>query len=365
MVIPAGGCKQAVIGWGENMTGRKIIVLGYYHKGNLGDDILEKAITRLLGDCDLTFCGDLPTAATLNEFDHVILGGGSVWPNSGFNSLVLKRRLKTPFSLLGISCRAVIDPTITARVLEEARVIIVRDLLTKEAFQNESKIRVAPDLSWLQPLPIADPAPISCAALNLRSWGTSDWDPRAVVEVTRSAFSNVIALPFYHGVPRAGTPDAATDLHILSQAGLPYAVVCPVCGIGRVGVVVAMRFHALVLAAQSGVPFVGFDYHPKTRAFFKEIGLSQFCLPLNDLDGLRRALKEVLHRHSEIRNHLISRRSISIRDAEEVYGAARRAIMAGRPQVTFRRLCNARIKKLTSKSFAQEFLTRLSSLIAR
>ncbi|MFH1855690.1 MAG: polysaccharide pyruvyl transferase family protein [Candidatus Omnitrophota bacterium] len=52
--------------------------------------------------------------------------------------------------------------------------------------------------------------------------------------------------------------------------------------IGRMGILIGMRFHSLVFAAKMGVPMVGIIYDPKAHCFLKEMGQRKFAMDIGD-----------------------------------------------------------------------------------
>lgn len=52
--------------------------------------------------------------------------------------------------------------------------------------------------------------------------------------------------------------------------------------IGRMGILIGMRFHSLVFAARMGVPMVGIIYDPKAHCFLKEIEQRKFAVDIGD-----------------------------------------------------------------------------------
>lgn len=307
----------------------KIAVVGWYHKLNWGDEILENALTRLFSDCELTFWGHAPNPAALAGFDHVVVGGGSVWPNTLFDKYLETRdSLLTPFSLLGISARRSAGASLTQQVLADACAVVVRDRATRALLLDHPKVAVAPDLSWLYPLTAAaEPPRERIIGLNLRAHHRGHWRPEVIGEVVRGAAEEIVALPFYYGDRRWEGGRALPDREVLAAAGVMGPERSAGSDFQRVRTVVAMRFHALVLAAQAAIPFVGFDYHPKVVAFCKELGLEQYCVPLDNPRALSVAVAEVEARYDSIRAHLLAQRDQETQLARESYSAARNTIL--------------------------------------
>jgi polysaccharide pyruvyl transferase WcaK-like protein len=53
--------------------------------------------------------------------------------------------------------------------------------------------------------------------------------------------------------------------------------------LGRVGLVVSMRMHATILAAEEGTPAVGLAISPKIKAFFSRLGREGMVIDVEDL----------------------------------------------------------------------------------
>lgn len=314
----------------------KIAVVGWYHKLNLGDELLQNAITRLFADCHLTFWGHTPDPQALRGFDHLIVGGGSVWPNALFDRYLATRQdLVTPFSLLGISARRRVAERVTRQVLEDAHVVVVRDAATRQQLYNEPKVQVGPDLAWLCPLEPQPRLPEGrVVGLSLRAWPRSPWSPKVIGQALGRWADEVFGLPLYYGDRRWEGQRARPDREVIEAAGVASAERIEPSWLHRARFVVAMRFHALVLAAQAGVPFVGFSYHPKIVAFCQELGLSRYCVPLADADALTRALRELEENEEALRHHLREQREPLVQRARLIYGAAREQILAASPRAS-------------------------------
>ena len=71
--------------------------------------------------------------------------------------------------------------------------------------------------------------------------------------------------------------DRAVLVDASSEPGVTQAV------IGQMDLLVGMRLHSLILAANAGVPFVAISYDPKVDAFASEMGAGDRCFPIAGL----------------------------------------------------------------------------------
>jgi len=74
--------------------------------------------------------------------------------------------------------------------------------------------------------------------------------------------------------------------------------------LGSCQTVVAMRLHAVILAALAGVPAVGIGYDPKVERTMARLGVPELCLPLHELSGT--ALSRLLERVETERRHVLT-----------------------------------------------------------
>jgi polysaccharide pyruvyl transferase WcaK-like protein len=52
-------------------------------------------------------------------------------------------------------------------------------------------------------------------------------------------------------------------------------------------VVVATRYHGLLLSIAQGVPVIGVSYHPKSFDLLEAVGLREFCVDIDTIDAPR------------------------------------------------------------------------------
>ncbi|MGQ5524040.1 polysaccharide pyruvyl transferase family protein [Chitinimonas sp. PSY-7] len=297
----------------------RVASIGYFNRFNYGDELLQQSIARLFMHHAINFLGWMPSYHALNESDLVLVGGGSIWPDSAFFTRheTLFAHLNVPFCVIGISARGD-SPEIrnrTKRLVDRATFFHVRDQETLEVLPQKPGIRAGADLSWwnddIPQYPALNDG-LGPIALNLREWKRTDWSPTKLVEACRETGSQVLPMPMFFGSPVHDSAIEHNDTMLLEELGLPDPR--PYWRdevLSAAAIVVSMRFHGLLLGIRSCRPVIGFDYHPKIRSLFASLGMSEFCLPLNEPAKLTEAIEKirddydnVVARVSAIRNAL-------------------------------------------------------------
>lgn len=162
--------------------------------------------------------------------------------------------------------------------------------------------RVVPDPAYA-----LAPAPMDQAWVELRScglvpgtrylavcprpWlgraGYLDSVGRALEKATAALDLEVLLVPFHeiHDPPvcetLAARPALADRAHVLPAVSDPTVLAAV---LGGAELVVAMRLHSGILAANSGTPAVTIDYDPKTAAFAEQTGQRRWSVSVDDLE---------------------------------------------------------------------------------
>jgi polysaccharide pyruvyl transferase WcaK-like protein len=292
-------------------AGPRIFVLqGYYGTGNFGDDWLLAAsisaldaaspgarfVVRDHGDdtrfplaAEVTFSGServladqrLGRPARLRAYaaaawqqlgtaDWLVFGGGTQFHAGGgvaslaLNTLLvaLARLRGVRVAILGCGIKDVAGPlarALLALIIRLARVVVVRDVASRALAGPRAQL--AADLAFTAPLP---PPTAPGDALALAVYPPAWTDALAEAIAQAAATRPVVLLTVQRGGVTAGD-DAALD-SLAARLG-PRAVRRDMAGDGAsfagVGLVCGMRFHALLAAAQAGIPFVGIAHDPK------------------------------------------------------------------------------------------------------
>jgi polysaccharide pyruvyl transferase WcaK-like protein len=291
------------------MTGTVVVLQGYYGTGNFGDDWLLAATTATLaaavpdarfvvrdhGDAVLIplpagmqFSGServlgdtarprlsrlMHYAATawrqFGEARWLVFGGGTQFHARGglaslsLNALLclLARLRGVRIAALGVGVSGLSGATarlLLRFIVRSARVFVVRD----EASRGIAGARalLAADLAFGFPLPEPS-APGAAIALTIYppAWSAS----LAQAMAGAAAGREVVLLT----VQRRGVTEGDDAVLDALAAALPGAQRRAMTGqasaLAGIGLVCGMRFHALLAAAQAGIPFVGIGHDPK------------------------------------------------------------------------------------------------------
>jgi polysaccharide pyruvyl transferase CsaB len=341
--------------------GPSVLVAGYYGAANAGDELILEAIDAGLDrgarvvvaaqdPAEVTRRHGLPafrrtdlaeTEARLREAAAVVLGGGGLWHDHGFDEagglpgafrnagrsmgswmppVVMARALGRPVHVFGLGVGPLEHPDarrLAAWLAGQAASLSVRDtasLAVMEALGARAELGADPvyalDLPEVAlPLGLARmAAEHGLLTVNLRSWadpsaaGLAGRVAAAVTAVARRHGSVVVGLPAQAGPAR---DERALGELLGALGGDVPRVLLPwtgdagmLAGVLRASAaVVSMRLHPALLAHRVGTPVVGLGYDPKVAAHFAEAGRPQACLaldaPADQLDtALERALGE-------------------------------------------------------------------------
>lgn len=301
---------------------QSVLVCGYYGEHNLGDDALLDALLRQLPDgispvvtaFDQAEVESRHPVATvqrrsfravlsgLNHCSALVLGGGSLLQDAtSFRSLLYYAALITAARLQG---KPVLLWAQGLGPLQRRRSrALVRGLLPLASgitWRDPASARLARQLGVAAPhgsdavwsLPrehwLGRGGPIVVCWRSTPQLQGSAWSPylQALEQLAQRQEREVIWLPFHRD-------QDSSLLAQLTQQGLVGEALqrCSRLVIARTpaeamalfrtaGVVVAMRLHALILAALSGSPVSALSYDPKVQVCATELGCS--CLDLAD-----------------------------------------------------------------------------------
>jgi polysaccharide pyruvyl transferase WcaK-like protein len=318
----------------------KVLLDGLSGKGNLGDDLIVRALVERLpaevtvlsdGDLPLLAVPDLPRhdasvlspagyRALASASDVVLFGGGSLLKDFNRSHLGVQlwvRRLgwalragrRAVFAFVGVD---ELDHPLSRRLVRGLRcadLVIVRDRGSRDRLARFGVVRnvlLAADpvaaLRVPSPPPKDPRAPLRIG-VNLRPperQSSAAADPRefaprlaaALAGLTGERDLEVVLIPF-----RATSyQDDRTVLDplgtALREAGVrvattpvPDSVEGIASLVGSLDLLIAMRFHALVLSLVFRVPFLALSYAPKVSGLLRDLGCERAAVPFDAGSG--------------------------------------------------------------------------------
>lgn len=257
-----------------------ILVVGFYGVMNAGDDLLQRSLAWLFREHRLTFSRFLPAQDAIQQFDLLVVGGGSLWPQHTLFQLAddYARSLRIPYMVLGISARSY-DAVIarkTRLLIERSVLFHVRDIQTAQWLDHPC-VHAGTDLFWTAPWcgdSEASKVPDEGIAFAPRSDALADWPIHDVMKALLPV-GPVHGWPFFYGDARYdGT--TLNDFQALKSAMADVPESFTLQPLRRSRLAFSMRYHGLLCAVRAGRPVLTGNVHVKLGSFCAEHGLDSW-----------------------------------------------------------------------------------------
>lgn len=307
--------------------GSRLVLSGYYGFGNIGDEALLAGlltgIRSVAPEVSPVVLSADPTATvaahgveavdrhsvssvwrTLRNSQGLLSGGGSLLQDVTskrsiyyyLSIMALAQVQGLPYCLFGQGIGPIRRPAarwVTRHMLQCSRGVWVRDdaswELVRELGAKPGHLSVVGDPAFLLPAISGDEASRPAIArwvVAVRSWGDeAGWLPHLVVALGTAAAeagASLLFLPMHRATDLILSERIAQQIHMVYDVPVDVADTYSFHEARRLlacaDLVLAMRLHALILAAVSGVPSVGISYDPKVEAFASEAGLPWMAL---------------------------------------------------------------------------------------
>ncbi|MCE5315309.1 MAG: polysaccharide pyruvyl transferase CsaB [Armatimonadota bacterium] len=346
---------------------KKIVISGYYGFGNTGDEAVLAGILATLRQLDIdadviVLSSDpkrteiehlgarsahrykLGAIRAIHSADLVISGGGSLLQDVTsvrsaqyyLSVLKLAQHFKRPTMIYAQGIGPLNTPSIrrsAAKILNRVKVITVRDedsrVLLKSIGVTTPEVRVTADPSFMVEPDLAGAGAVldelglsgqELIGVSLRSWMGNKWLP-AAIDAISAACDELGVTPVV--IPMQESEDA--EVGDALKCGVQMRGVRNVSVIKGIvascGVVVGMRLHSLIFAADVGVPVVPIAYDPKVTAFARaissEIGMDVTSLDKGHLkDSIIRAWRDREELGARIGKHAGRLRGMALESGE-------------------------------------------------
>lgn len=235
-----------------------ILIVGFYGVMNAGDDLLQQSLAWALREHYLTFCRVMPQQHAIQQFDLLVVGGGSIWPHFTFFQFAdeYSKSLSIPYMVVGISAREFNADIArkTKPLIDNALFFHVRDKQTLQWFDHP-RVYLGPDLFWMAPwngdMEVGT-IPDDGVALAPRSSALSQW-PLADMVNAVSTLGPVRGWPFYYGAPQHNRGNVNDyEMLIAGLKGVPPSFSLNPLRCSRF--VFTMRYHGLLCGLRAGRP---------------------------------------------------------------------------------------------------------------
>lgn len=314
----------------------RIAALGYYGYGNAGDDRILRVIRESLAPhtvqpIQLPFPAEPAALRRLRQFDFIVIGGGGIFvdglgqPLSGLDAWAAE--VDVPLGVLGAGIDRLrpAEGAALDRLLDRSSFFVVRDGASAELV-GDPRVRTAPDLTYALPFPAraggkALNRPRCGISLRHGSRDTAAWaaacaalpyDLRPYVMSEQLVFGERWALDALGGATAERfSPELLADLDL----------------------VVAMTFHSIVFAIQTGVAPLAIGASEKIVRQMQAVGLERFLLPLDGWSELADRCAEALREAPAIRAGLSAYTDRAHQEARDMLAGVKATIEdAARPR---------------------------------
>jgi polysaccharide pyruvyl transferase CsaB len=303
---------------------KRLVLAGYFGRGNLGDDAILLGFTRAIKDLPYHYTiigtpevlmrdyglrgvshSDMrAVGAAIQEADALVFPGGSIFQDVSStrsvayyaNLVKVAKKANKKVVMLGQGVgplNGFFGKKMATAAFSAADLIAVRDrdsVTTLNSLGVKGSFRVTADMAFLLPKPAAEEGQKAFGLGDMRSVGLSarpaGGDTKNVVKV----FSQLMKLLFDNRwVPAMIEMDREMDRPLIDKLGKEFGGKVPeIKGLTspiqlqqrlmRMDAVIGMRLHAGILATSVGVPAYMVSYDPKVNAFANSMG---YPTPLN------------------------------------------------------------------------------------
>lgn len=308
---------------------KNVCVLGFYGKGNIGDESYKVAFNRLFPKFNLTFVNSFSKVKE-SDFDLIFLGGGDVL-NEGFLDQI--QHVEIPVYAISVNG----NPKIHKSKLEPITKALIRDKQTLSCLPKTKFPTFAPDASFaLKPNNINGQRLLSryfqdrerygkTVAVVMNAYLFVDYDRKAsnqdTVEFAKLAYDlayvadnspySFLFLPFSTGMPwddRLANSFVASKIKFWQKNNNVYDVLTPqetLDIISACDAMISSRLHSSIFSTIAAVPFIDLTHNHKNKWYLETIDYQNFLQYRNiERNALKEMLNKILYTGKEIADAL-------------------------------------------------------------
>jgi polysaccharide pyruvyl transferase WcaK-like protein len=272
----------------------KVLVYGWYHQGNLGDDLFIDAFKHLFPNLDFVFTETI-TDQSIKDVDAVFFGGGSfLLGTPKISSSALEKIKQKKIFYIGVGVEDHIDP-VHLDLMVRAQFLAIRTASQLERVKTiNPNTMVIPDLVYCLPTPLSG-SKQSRSVLVIPNvyvvphhsdpnWKQSAWTyfKSEFCQFLDFLVENQFNLQIFPMCTAHKEDDrwASVDLiSFMQNRSNAYLLSTKVEGMQQVAqlfanhsIVVTQRFHGIVLAETCQVPYIAIHHHDKLKKQPNNVG---------------------------------------------------------------------------------------------
>ena len=259
-------------------------IWGWWQGKNLGDIWIKQSMIKAFEGA--SFIDTETPRKYFNQYGFIICGGGGLFIRDVHESW--KENIPVPFGVLGLGAEFKHKTTKACELSRTAEFFFVRDKYSVECMLLNPDSR-SYDMTLFDPMPALKEFNRDNVLLIWRDPDEllryKDFQEYIGLTTDIRAWQKTIQDRF----KRLSIDDFNTEYNYIEELT------------SHVGFVISARYHGIIAAIQRGVPCIGIDLCPKTRALLNECGLSDFCLKLGEIDKLKDKIVQCFDEAKEIR----------------------------------------------------------------
>jgi polysaccharide pyruvyl transferase WcaK-like protein len=296
-------------------SSKRIGLAGWWGGQNIGDEYIKYSLRKVLENHFKLDFIEVPFDPTfwnlwkINNLDFLIIGGGGLFTKTPPHPFEIFNKwghhLKIPFGFLGVGVQEIRQEykSIIESLVERGAFFVVRDTGSfnlLNSFISSPKIMKAPDLTFLYPYQTRSNVAKDKIGVNLRVWnfdkGRTYDNYKWCQEINRlEGVKKTVPLSFMENLDDR---EALAGLRGIKESDFNIKLY------EDINIMIGMRLHSLIFAAQNSIPSIGIAYTPKVERFFSDLNLNEFCLNVSEYSRLSETFQEVSIRHKEISKKL-------------------------------------------------------------
>lgn len=302
----------------------KVVISGYYGHGNFGDEAILEVIKKDFEGSEIIVLSKIPNFKAIYECDLFISGGGSLLQDVtslksllyylGLLYLAIILKKKTMLYSQGIGpINSVLGEKLTSFVLKKADQVYVRDQESAD-FIKELGVDsvVTSDPVWALDY---TPSKIEKTGINvgiqLRKWkALSKKKLEILADVINSTFKDQDVVINLISLQDKSDPEVLNNFkEMLDSAQVKIisglSIEQTIDYLAGMDCLIAMRYHACLISAKYGVPFLSITYDPKVKNLAKELNAPYVTVKDMNKSMLSNALKYIINERDNIREQLL------------------------------------------------------------